>query len=105
KPRKDHYRNEEKPSRPGVVWNLFKRTINITDYRNGEDDVNPANNRTFGGLFHVWRDPPRFTTFEPLEAASRASPYRTAWRTPRSAAASRTSSPRGRRCVQSAHPR
>src|SRR5689334_11980988 len=38
KPRKDHYGNEEIPSRPGVVWNLFKRTINIADYRNAEDD-------------------------------------------------------------------
>src|SRR5713226_5746793 len=46
--RKDHYRNEDKPSRSGVVWNLVKRTINITDYRNGKDDVNPAKNPTFG---------------------------------------------------------
>src|SRR6266849_4779886 len=29
KSRKDHYWNEEKPSRPGVVWNLSKRTINV----------------------------------------------------------------------------
>src|SRR5881396_1979096 len=44
----------------------------------------------------------RFTTFEPPEAASWAFQYRTAWRTPRSAAASRrTSWPRRRRCVQS----
>src|SRR5204863_5630959 len=47
-------------------------------------------------------DPPRFTSFEPPEAASWAFQYRTAWRTPRSAAASRrTSWPRRRRCVQS----
>src|SRR5947207_15489215 len=40
------------------------------------------------------------------ETASRASRYRTAWRTPHSIAASRrTSWPPGRRCVQSAHPR
>src|SRR5438876_7715370 len=52
KPRKDKYGNEHKPSRGRVVWNLFKRTINITDYWNGQDEVNPANNRTFSGLFH-----------------------------------------------------
>jgi len=103
KPRKGKYRNEDKPSSGGVVWNLFKRTINITDYRNAKNDVNRAKNPTFCALAH---DPPRFTTFEPPEAASWAFQYRTAWRTPRSAAASRrTSWPRGRRCVQSAHPR
>src|SRR5216684_4091122 len=52
KSRKDHYRYEDKPSSGGVVWDLFKRTINITDYRNGKDDVNPAKNRTFSGIFH-----------------------------------------------------
>jgi hypothetical protein len=52
KSRKDHYRNEHKASRAGVVRNLLKRTINITEYRNGKDDVNPANNRTFRGLVH-----------------------------------------------------
>src|SRR5690242_12672588 len=42
-----------------------------------------------------------FTTFEPPEAASWVLQYRTAWRTPRSAAASRrTSWHRGRRCVR-----
>ena len=50
--RKDHYRKKDKPSCGGVVWNLFKRTINITDYRNAKDDVNPAKKRTFGGIFH-----------------------------------------------------
>src|SRR5712672_1148413 len=44
--RKNHYRNEEIPCRPGVVRNLFKRTINIADYRNAKDDVNPAKNTT-----------------------------------------------------------
>jgi len=35
-----------------MVWKLFKRTINITEYRNAEDDVNPAKNRTLGGNIH-----------------------------------------------------
>ena len=49
---KDKYRNEDKPGGRSIVWNLVKRTINITDYRNGQDEVNPANNRTFGGVLH-----------------------------------------------------
>src|SRR5258708_3029363 len=52
KSRKDNYRHEDKPSSGGVVWDLFKRTINIAEYRNGQDDVNPAKNRTFGSFFH-----------------------------------------------------
>ena len=52
KSRKDKYRNEDKPNSGGVVWNFFKRTINITEYRNAKDDVNPANYRTFGALVH-----------------------------------------------------
>ena len=54
KSRKDHYGKEDKPNSRSVVWNLFKRTVNVTDYRNGNDDVNPANNRTFSGFFHDW---------------------------------------------------
>src|SRR5882672_9919910 len=82
--RKDHYRKEDKPSCGGIVRKFFKRTIDIAEYRNGKDDVNPAKNRTLGGIFHDWCDPPRFTTFELPEAASWAFQYRTAWRTPRS---------------------
>jgi len=50
--RKDNYRNEDIPRSMRVVWKLLKRTIDITEYRNGKDDVNPAKNRTFGGFFH-----------------------------------------------------
>src|SRR6266404_1050644 len=50
--RKDHYRKEDKPSCGGIVRKFFKRTIDITEYRNGKDDVNPAKNRTFGGIFY-----------------------------------------------------
>jgi hypothetical protein len=52
--RNDKYRNEDKPNSGGVVWNFFKRTINITEYRNAKDDVNPAKNRTFAALVHDW---------------------------------------------------
>ncbi len=52
KSRKEHYRNDDKPNTGGVLWNFFKRTINITEYRNAKDDVNRAKNRTFGGIFH-----------------------------------------------------
>jgi len=50
--RKDHYRKEEIPSWGSIVWKFFKRTINVTEYRNGKDDVNPAKNRTLGGSIH-----------------------------------------------------
>jgi len=50
--RKEHQRNDDKPNTGGVCWQLFERTINITEYRNAEDDVNTANNRADGGIFH-----------------------------------------------------
>jgi hypothetical protein len=52
KSRKDHYRNEDKPNSGSVVWNFFKRTINVTEYRNAQDKVDPAKNGTFGALIH-----------------------------------------------------
>jgi hypothetical protein len=48
--RKDHYRKEDIPSCGGIVWKFFKRTINITEYRNGKDDVNPTKNRGLKGM-------------------------------------------------------
>src|SRR5882724_6722681 len=68
--RKDHYRKEDKPSCGGIVRKLFKRTIDITEYRNAEDEVNPAKNRTLGALVHDWCNPPRFMSFEPPETAA-----------------------------------
>ena len=58
KSRKQHHRNDYKPNTAGVLWNFFKRTINITEYRNAEDDVKPAENRTLGDLFHDYAVPP-----------------------------------------------
>jgi hypothetical protein len=52
--RKDNYRKGDIPNNGGVIRNLFKRTVNITDYRNAKDDVNPAKNRTLSGIFHNW---------------------------------------------------
>jgi hypothetical protein len=51
-PRKDHHWKGNIPNNWGVVWKFFKGTINVTDYRNPEDDVNPAKNRTFDGISH-----------------------------------------------------
>ena len=48
--RKGHYRKEGKPSCGGIVWKFSIRTINITEYRNAKDDVNPAKKRTLGGI-------------------------------------------------------
>ena len=50
--RQDNYRKGDKPNNRGVVRKLFERTINVTDYWNAEDEVNPAKNRTFGGISH-----------------------------------------------------
>src|SRR5204862_6632013 len=50
KSRKDNCRNEDKPNSGGVVWNFFKWPINVTEYRKAKDNVNPANNRTFGSI-------------------------------------------------------
>src|SRR5579859_6353383 len=44
--RKDHYRNEDKPSCGCVVWNFVKRTIDVTEYGNRKEDMNPAKNGT-----------------------------------------------------------
>jgi hypothetical protein len=52
--RKDKYGKKDKPNGGGVVWDLLKRTVNIAEYWNAKDDVNPAKNRTFGGLAHDW---------------------------------------------------
>ena len=48
--RKDHSRKEDKPSCRGIVRKFFKRTIDIAEYRNGKDDVNPAKNRGLEGM-------------------------------------------------------
>ena len=42
KSRSDHYGNNDKPNTAGVLWNFFKRTVNITEYRNAKNDGNPA---------------------------------------------------------------
>ena len=48
--RKDHERKEDKPGGACVQWKLFERTVDISVYRNAEDDVNPAKNRTGGDI-------------------------------------------------------
>jgi hypothetical protein len=50
--REEHYWNDDKPNTTGVLWNFFKWTVDITEDRNAKDDVNPSNDRTFGGIFH-----------------------------------------------------
>jgi hypothetical protein len=47
---KDDYWNCDKPNNGGVVRKLLKRTVNVTDYWNGKDDVNPAKDRTFNDI-------------------------------------------------------
>jgi hypothetical protein len=50
--RKNHQRNEDKTSSGRVVWNFVERTVDISEYRNAKDQVNPAKNRTRDGLAH-----------------------------------------------------
>jgi hypothetical protein len=47
-----HYRKEDKPGCGGIVRKSFKRAIDIAEYRNGKDDVNPAKNQTCGARVH-----------------------------------------------------
>jgi hypothetical protein len=54
KSRKDEYGKEEEPSGRGVVGDFFERAINITEDRNTEDEMNPANDRTLGSTVHDW---------------------------------------------------
>jgi hypothetical protein len=51
-PRKDHDRDEDKSGTECVTWKLIKWAIDIAEYRNAEDEVNPAKNRTLGSFFH-----------------------------------------------------
>jgi len=113
-PGKDHERKKDKPSRRRITRKFVERTVNVAEYWNGKDEVNPAKNGTLAGNIHG-RSPSvvgatyvsaLFTIGEPPGAASWESLCRTAWHTQRSIAASlRTSWPRVRRCVQWARPR
>ena len=44
--RKDHDRNEHKPSLEGIARKFVEGTVDITEDRDAEDNVNPAKNRT-----------------------------------------------------------
>jgi hypothetical protein len=44
KPRKEQYRKKNIPNTGGVVVSIRRRIINVTEYRNTTDDVNPAKN-------------------------------------------------------------
>ena len=50
--RKDKYGKEDKPDSRGVIGYFLKRTVDIPEDRNAKDDVNPAQNRPFGGISH-----------------------------------------------------
>src|SRR5712671_3173489 len=49
-PRKDNYRDEDKPNSARILLDFRWHAINVTEYRNGDDEVNPTKNRTFGGI-------------------------------------------------------
>ena len=48
--REDHEREEDITGGKCVQWNLVKRTVDISVYRDRNDDVNPAKNRTYGEI-------------------------------------------------------
>src|SRR6266852_1952218 len=50
--RNQQYGEKDIPNSPSVVWSIRRRIINVTEYRNATDNVNPAKNRTFGSLLH-----------------------------------------------------
>src|SRR5882762_2001834 len=50
--RKKQYRKKGIPNSGGVIWGVRRRIINVTEHRNATDNVNPAIDRTFSGLFH-----------------------------------------------------
>jgi hypothetical protein len=52
KSRQDKDGNGNKPNHGSVVRKLDKRTIDIADYRNAKDNVNPAKNRAFRCVSH-----------------------------------------------------
>jgi len=61
-----YYRNENKPNNGGVLWNLFKRAVNITEYRNAENDVNPTKNHAYEALSHGHSNPPTTRSMLPM---------------------------------------
>ena len=46
---KSNYWNRDISNNGSVVWKFLKRTINITDYRNGEDNESSE-------IWNVWWD-------------------------------------------------
>jgi hypothetical protein len=54
---KDHYREKNKPGCGSVVGKFVKRTIDVAEYRNAEDEVNPAKNGTLDALVHRVKSP------------------------------------------------
>ena len=50
--RKSHRWKEDIPGWTSVARKFFKRTIDITQYRNTKDEVNPPNNRTLRDILH-----------------------------------------------------
>ncbi len=48
----DNNRKGNKPNNWRVIREFFERTINVTGYRDGKDNVDPAENRAFGAVIH-----------------------------------------------------
>src|SRR5262245_55838083 len=68
--RQDNSRKEDKPNSGGVLGDLFERTIDIAQYWNRKDQVNPAKNRAFSAMCHDVGSSPRSAAGRAITAAS-----------------------------------
>src|SRR5262249_47053989 len=50
--RKHNCRKCDISNNGSIVWEFFKWTVNVADYRNSKDDVDRAKDRTFGSISH-----------------------------------------------------
>ena len=66
-PCEDHARKEDVAGGRSVAGKLFKRAVNVAQYRNAKQDMNPAENRTLSGTRHGrLREPVSYRTSDPL---------------------------------------
>jgi hypothetical protein len=49
---KDKYGKEDIANKGGVIGNLFKRAVHVSQNRNAADDVDPAKDRPLDALVH-----------------------------------------------------
>src|SRR5260221_11785144 len=53
-PRQQHDGKEHESGRASIIRKHLERAIDVADDGDRADDVNPADDRTQGGIFHEW---------------------------------------------------